>query len=297
MSSNGIVVDGAPRPADDVIPFVMFASVSDDYFRALRIPLRRGRTFDAQDHAEGPPAMVISESMARRFWPDGDPIGARVRMGPDPESPLITVIGVVGDVRNDPTRPDAEPMSYGSSKQFTWSSFTYLIRTDGDPLALVGAVRRELAAADPGLPLKKAAPLSALLADGLAGRRLPVVLMLGFGALALLLASVGVYAMFANMAAAREREFGVRVALGSSRGAIAGLVLRQGALWMAVGLAGGAVGVLAVARALDSLLYGVAPLDPVVLGITAATLLVCATIALLVPVRRATRADPIAVLR
>ena len=121
--------------------------------------------------------------------------------------------------------------------------------------------------------------------------------MMAFGALALLLASVGVYAMFAAMAAAREREFGVRVALGSSRGAIAALVLRQGALWMAAGLAGGAVGVVVVARLLRGLLYGVQPFDPVALGATALTLLVCAAVALLVPVRRATRADPISVLR
>ena len=121
--------------------------------------------------------------------------------------------------------------------------------------------------------------------------------MTAFGALALLLASVGVYAMFASMAAAREREFGVRVALGATRRGIAGLVLRQGAVWMALGLAGGAVGVALVARFLRDLLYGVRPFDPVTLGVAVLTLLACGTIALLVPVRRATRVDPITVLR
>jgi putative ABC transport system permease protein len=161
----------------------------------------------------------------------------------------------------------------------------------------VNPIRRELAALDRGLPLHNAMTLAAVLGERLAGRRLPVVLMTAFGALALLLASVGVYAMFASMAAAREREFGVRVALGSSRRAIAALVLRQGGVWMALGLAGGAIGIVVVTRLVRDLLYGVAPFDPVTLGVAVATLLACGTVALLVPVRRATRADPVAVLR
>jgi ABC-type antimicrobial peptide transport system permease subunit len=131
----------------------------------------------------------------------------------------------------------------------------------------------------------------------MAGRRLPVLLMTAFGALALLLASVGVYAMFASMVAAREREFGLRVALGSTRQAIAGLVLRGGAAWMLAGLAGGALGVVAVARLLHSLLFGVPPFDPIALGTAVMMLLACATAALLVPIRRATRVDPITVIR
>jgi ABC-type antimicrobial peptide transport system permease subunit len=124
-----------------------------------------------------------------------------------------------------------------------------------------------------------------------------VLLMTAFGALALLLASVGVYAMFASMAAAREREFGVRAALGARPGEIARLVLRQGGAWMALGLAGGAVGVVLVSRLVRGLLYGVAPFDPVALGLALTLLLACATVALLGPVRRAARVDPITTLR
>jgi len=124
-----------------------------------------------------------------------------------------------------------------------------------------------------------------------------VVLMTSFGALALLLASVGVYAMFANMAAAREREFGVRVALGSSPGAIAGLVIRQGGRWMLIGLAIGTVGVVMAARTLRTQLFGVPAFDPIAIGAAVVVLLICAGVALLVPVRRATRVDPITVLR
>jgi predicted permease len=295
-SRNGFSIEGSPWAPGEAMPFVLYASVSDGYFRTLGIPFRAGRTFAPTDRLDAPPAVVISEGMARRYWPHGNALGAHIRMGPDPNSPWITVIGIVGDVRNGPAQPEPEPTAYGSIRQFVWGGFV-MLRTRGDPLALVKPVRRELAALDPGVPLHEVTTLRARVDKGLAARRLPVVLMAAFGALALLLASVGVYAMFASMAAAREREFGVRVALGSSRGAIAALVLRQGGLWMALGLAGGAVGVVVVARLLRGLLVGVAPSDPVALGAAVVILLIGGTVALLVPVRRATRADPIAVLR
>ncbi len=209
----------------------------------------------------------------------------------------MTVIGIVGDVRNDPARPDAEPMAYRSNRQIRTPSVCVLLRTHGDPLALVRPIERELAALDRGLPLAQAMTLPARLAEGLAARRLPVMLMSAFGALALLLASVGVHAMFASMAVAREREFGVRMALGSSPRAIAGLMLREGAGWMAAGLAGGALGTMLVVRLLRNLLYGVPPFDPIALGGAVAILIGCATVALFIPVRRATRMDPMVALR
>jgi putative ABC transport system permease protein len=294
--SNSFTIEGVQWPSEGE-PFVLYASVSDEYFRTLRIPLLQGRTFDARDHNDAPPVVVISESMARRYWPNGDAVGSRIRMGPDRESPLIEVIGIVGDVRNDPARADAEPITYRSHRQDTWSNVSFLVRTRGDPLALVRPVEHELASLDPALPLGRTQTLRAVIGEGLAGRRLPVMLLTAFGALALLLASVGVYAMFASMAAAREREFGVRIALGSSPHAIAALVLRQGAVWMVGGLAAGAVGIVLVTRLLRDLLYGVAPFDPVALGLAVLALLACATIALLGPVRRATRVDPGTALR
>jgi predicted permease len=170
---SSVALDGGPQ----LNQFVLFASVSDDYFRTLRIPLRQGRTFDDRD-PPGPgasPAAVISESMARRYWPAGNPVGARMRMGPDPKSPLVEVIGVVGDVRNDLTHHEAEPMVYRSSRQFTWPFARLLLRTKGDPLDVLKSVDRELAALNPGLVLDRAVPLSAVVTDGLAGRRLPAV--------------------------------------------------------------------------------------------------------------------------
>ncbi len=284
FSFEGALKDAAP---------VVYASVSDDYFRTLRIPVREGRTFDASDRGGVPPPAVISESMARRYWPTGRALGSRIRLAGD----LVTIIGIVGDVRNDLARSDAEPMAYRTNRQESTQRVAILLRTRGDPLALVKPLQRELAALDRSLPLQDAMTLDAAVGEGLASRRLPVMLMTAFGAVALLLASVGVYGMFAGMAAAREREFGVRMALGSRPSAIAGLMLRQGAGWMAAGLSGGALGMILVVRLLRGWLYGVPPFDLIALGGAVAILVGCGTVALLIPVRRATRVDPLVALR
>jgi putative ABC transport system permease protein len=297
INHNAIFIDGAPPPPSDAVPLALYTTVSDDYFRTLGIPLLAGRTFGPQDAGDGPPTLMVSEALARRFWPNGGAVGARVRLDASPTTPVFTIIGVVGNERNDPAKPDPEITMYMSNRMNPWNGPVFVIRTQGDPLALVKPVQQTLAALDPRLPLHNPVTLSTLISDGLAGRRLPVVLMTAFGALALVLASVGVYAMFAAMAAAREREFGVRMALGSSRGAIARLVLRQGGVWMIAGLVAGAGGVVVVARLVRGLLYGVAPFDPVALGIAVVLLVVAAAVALLVPVRRATRVDPITALR
>lgn len=276
---------------------MLVAAVSDDYFRALRIPLRQGRAFDAQDRLDAPPTVIISQIMARHYWPTGHALGARIRMGPNQSSPLVTVVGIVGDVRNDPARQDAEPMAYRSSRQTSAPFARVLLRTHGSPLALVRPVERELAALNPGVPLEQPMTLDGEIGEGFAARRLPVMLITTFAGLALLLASVGIYAMFTSMGVAREHEFGIRMALGSRPGAIAGLMLRQGAGWMAGGLAGGALGIVLVGQLLRGLLYDVPPFDPIALGSSVAILVGCATVALLIPVWHATRVGPIAMLR
>jgi predicted permease len=297
VNHNSIFVDGAPPPPSDAVPLALYTTVSDDYFRTLGIPLKEGRTFGPQDTPDGPPTLIISESLARRFWPNESAVGKRVRLDPSPDTPVYTVIGVAGNERNDPARADPEITMYMSTRMNPWNGPIFVIRTKGDPLALVKPVQQTLASLDPRLPLHNPVTLRTLISDGLAGRRLPVVLMTAFGGLALVLASVGVYAMFAAMAATREREFGVRMALGSSRAAIARLVLRQGSVWMLAGLLVGAGGVAVVARLVRGLLYGVAPFDPVALGLAILLLIAAAAVALLVPVRRATRVDPITALR
>jgi putative ABC transport system permease protein len=293
-TSLSIVGRGVPGEAQ---PFVLSSFVSDDYFRTLRIPLRAGRTFGREDRVGAPRTVVVSEALARQFWPGGGAVGARIRLGPNPSDPPIEVIGVVADVRNDSARRDAEPMIYGAIHQAAPPFVSVLVRATGDPLALVSSIEGVLTSLGGGLALQRPMTLTDVVGQGLAGRRLPVLLMAAFGALALILASVGVYAMFASMTAAREREFGVRMALGSRPRAIAALVLRQGAGWMATGLVGGAVGIVIAVRLVRGLLYAVSPFDPITLAVSVGALVACATLALLVPLVRATRTDPAIALR
>ena len=188
-------------------------------------------------------------------------------------------------------------MTYATLRQANWGMPYLLVRTAGAAESLPREIERAVQAVDPGVPIQQLMALDAMLSDGLAKRRLPVVLMMAFGALALLLASVGVYAMFATMAAAREREFGIRMALGADGATIARLVLRQGAQWMIVGLVGGVAGVIAATRLLGDLLFGVGAFDPLTLSVTVALMVGCAALALLTPLRRVTRVDPAVTLR
>ena len=295
-NSNGVVVIGANRPPDEAVPFVLTSNVSETFFETLDIPIVAGRSFTTADNLDAPPVAMVSETMAKRFWPEGNAVGARIRAGPNAEVEPIEVIGIVRDVRTDVTDTAFEPMLYTPLRQGWWGA-TYIVRTAGDPLRYANTIRRELASFDVTVPMANVTTLNDVIDDGLAGQRLPMMLMLSFAALALLLACIGIYALFANMAAARQVEFGVRMALGASRSAVATLVLRQGALWMAIGLAGGALGVYTVSRALRTLIFGIAPLDWLSITVAVGALLFAATLALIVPVWRATRADPLSAMR
>jgi putative ABC transport system permease protein len=297
FNNNGIFIQSRPWAANEPVPFVSTTRVNDDFFKTLRIPVIAGRTFNSADVADGPQVMVISEAFAKRYVPKGDAVGQQIRYGPpDPTQPWTTIIGVVGNVRNDPLALAAEPVMFFTVRQQPFSD-SYALRTTGDPKAIINTVRATLKSVDASLPMTDVKTYDEVVSEGFAARRLPVMLMSAFGVLALLLASVGVYAMFTSMAAAREREFGVRIALGGSRSSVAGLVLRQGGRWMATGLAVGAGGIVVAARLVQSQLTGVAAFDPLTIGAAVLVLLVCAGVALLVPVRRATQVDPISVLR
>src|SRR5262245_2214909 len=296
-NTNGFFIEMSPWGSDQPVPFITTARVTDDYFKTLSIRLLEGRLFSTVDRADAPPVLIINEAVARKYWPKGDAVGARVHVGPpDPNEPWITIVGVVSSVRNDPTRLSPEPMMFFPQRQQPFGD-NVIIRTSGDPTAITASVRRTIAAIDPTLPMYNVATLDDVVSTTFAPRRLPVVLMTAFGALALLLASVGVYAMFATMAASREREIGVRIALGATRRGIASLILLQGGAWMLAGLAVGGIGVVFVGRFLRTQLFGVPELDPLAIGAAVIVLVVCAGLALMVPIRRATRVDPITVLR
>lgn len=295
-NSNSVYALGTAQAEDAAAPFILTTGVLEGAIETLGIVVVAGRTFTRADDMDSPPVAVVSETMARRFWPDGNAIGSRIRVGPDPNASPREVIGIVRDVRTSLVESSVEPMLYVTIRQ-GWFGGRFVVRTEGDPVHHVAAIREVLAAYDPAIPMAGVTTLDEVVREGLAARRLPMTLMLSFGALALLLACIGIYAMFANMAASREREFGVRMALGASRGAVAALVLRQGSLWMGLGLLGGAAGVVVTSRALRSLLYGIAPLDPLAIAAAVAALVLCAALALAIPVHRATRADPAASMR
>ena len=235
--------------------------------------------------------------MARRYWPGGDPIGARIRMGANLKAPFLEIIGVVGDVRNDPARADAEPMAYRSSQQAPAPFASVLVRTQRDPLGLVRLVERELSALDTGLALQRPMTLSAPITERLVGRRLPVLLMTAFGALALLLASVGVYAVLTpwpRHGSRVRRAHGARLA--TCGDCCAGLAAE-----CVVDLGGpdrrsvrDPGGNTAAAR---RRLRRAAVRNPLAIGAAVAILIGSATLALLIPLRRAVRVDPATALR
>jgi predicted permease len=280
-----------PQPGEDLQPF----DVSDDYFRTMGVRLLRGRAIGPQDGPGAPRVAVVDEEAARRFWPGRDPIGARITVGDSTQ--YQTVVGVVANVRQEGLAAKPYPQLYGAIRQDPTRGVAVVVRAAGDPAALTAAVRRAVAALDPTVPVYDVATMTQRVRRDVARPRATAALVAAFGAAALLLAAVGIYAVVAFSVAQRTREIGVRMALGASDRAVRVLVVRSG---MAPVLAGLAVGIAAApvaARALGALLYGVGALDPLAYGGAAAFLAVVALAATWAPAARATRVPPMAALR
>jgi putative ABC transport system permease protein len=275
--------------------------VGPDHFVTLGIPLRRGRAFTPADDADAPRVAVISETAARRFWPDEDPIGTRVWFagsGFDSPETSAEIVGVVGDVVYAPLdqRPNLASF-YTPYRQFTYASRTVFLRTAGDPMSVVPGVRDAIATVDPDLAIRDVQPLGEVVRGSWARHRFEAMLFGGFGIVALLLSASGIFAVLSHAVAGRTREFGIRIALGADAGRVVGQVLREGMAFPAAGLIiGGAVS-LAATSLLRSTLYGISPRDPRVYIGTVTLLLIVAAAACLVPAWRATRADPMTALR
>ncbi len=290
-----LAIDGRPQP-EGRLPEVGYQPVSDNLFKAMGVPLKRGRAFGPQDHETAPPVVILSESLARTFWPNGDPIGSRVRLGPNPNDPWMTVVGIVSDVRMG-VDGESRPTAYVSARQDHWGGMAIVMRTTTDPMSMLPAVRREVRAIDATIPVADANSMKEVRTQGLTDRRLPMQLMAAFAVLALILAAVGVYGGMAYSVAARTREIGVRVALGAQPRNVFGMVLRQGMGAAAAGLTLGLLGAAALGRVLTSLLYGVKPTDVLTFVGVAGVLLTVVLAACLVPARRAVRVDPLEALR
>ncbi len=270
---------------------------SPEYFRSVRIPLLQGRLFTGGDTAVAAPVALISDIVAKRYWGMQNPLGARVRFEPDrPGSPWISIVGVVGDVRN-PVGAGAQPTAYRPLAQRPVSGGILLIRARADPMALVAAVRRELRAVDPAGPEARIAGLEKAVADYITPQRFTTSVLGFFAALGLLLAALGVYGVTRCWVVARIPEIGIRVALGAQRRDVLLLVLGKAGRAAGLGVVLGIGGALALHRVMTSQLHGVSATDPVVF--TGASLLMgaVALVAAFLPARWAAGLDPLAALR
>jgi putative ABC transport system permease protein len=294
-------VEGRDVPSDSALPFVLYRAVSPDYFRALGIPLQRGRLFDTRDSADAPPAIIVNRRLAEQFWPGEDPTGKRLKIGPlDSPNPWTIIVGVVGDVRQAGLYGEQQFEMYVPYAQETRGFVAprdLVVRTNGDPTLLAKAVREAVWAVDKDQPVSKVRTMDDVLAAATSRERFQTLLLTMFATLALVLACVGLYGVISYAAAQRTHEIGVRMALGAQPGDVLRLVLRQGMTLTFSGLLLGLAGGLAVMRVMSDLLFGVTATDAVTYLSVGTLLVLVAFVACYVPARRATKVDPLTALR
>lgn len=292
----GLQVEGRPGDGGRLLD-VRYSPASDDYFETLGIALIRGRVFNAADHDGAPWVGLVSAGLAKQLWPGGDPIGARVKVEAD--KPWVTIIGVVGDVRKGSAEPPI-PTIYTSQRQDHWpGGGTVIVRAMGDPLALMQGVRQAVKRVDPRMPIIGLRTVEEFRRNtpAIADRRMQVQLLSVFALVALVVSAIGVYGVSAYATEARQREFGIRIALGASRRRVLWLALREGTGVAMVGAAAGVPIALLVASGLRELLYSSAPFDPIVVGTVLGALALVVFAASVVPARRATLIDPARTMR
>jgi putative ABC transport system permease protein len=294
---TGFAIEGRPAPRPGEEPSTDVRVTDENYFRTLNIPVIRGRTFTPQEAAEKRPVVVISETLARRHFPGEDPVGKRIAVEMEPNPPMCEIIGVVGDVRYDKLDGELYPMVYETPAQLTYPAMTFVVRTQGDPLALAAAARREVQAIDSDLPLADVRTLRSWMGESVARTRFGTLLLTVFAAVALLLAAVGIYGVMSYSVAQRTHEIGIRMAMGAQRRDVVRLVVGQGLLLTAVGVALGAAGAFGLTRLMTGLLYGVTATDPATFGVVALVLSAAALLACYLPARRAAKVDPMVALR
>src|SRR5688572_13263027 len=276
-------------------------SVTPEYFTVMGIPLLRGRLIDETDRAGAPASFLISESLARQMFSDADPVGQRVRFGPDADGsrPWGTVVGVVGDVKQQSLASRNTTAFYVASAQWRWVDpvQSLVVKTSGDASAMTGAVQRAVWSVDRDKPITRVATLENLIRRTASEQRFASVIYGTFAIAALLLAAVGLYGVVSGLVAERTREFGIRSALGATRGEIVRGVLRNGLLFTAIGVAVGVVAASATSRLLETLLYGISRADPATYAGVIVLLGSVAALACWAPARRAAAVDPAVTLR
>ncbi|WP_164021803.1 ABC transporter permease [Pyxidicoccus trucidator] len=276
---------------------VGFQVVTPGYFRTLGIPLRQGRDVTPTDRAGTQRVVLVNETLARGVWPGEAPLGQRIRLGSEPDAPWLTVIGVVGDVRQGGALQETRPEVYVPALQETFHFIQFAARADGDPTRLVAGVREAVAALDSNLPISQVRTMEEAVASVMARPRFLSTLVALFAAVALLLAGVGLSGVIAYTARQRTQELGIRMALGARPGDVLRLVLGSGMRLALAGVGLGLVGAWAATRAMASQLYGVSATDPLTFGSLALAVVVVTLLATWLPARRATRVDPLVAMR
>jgi putative ABC transport system permease protein len=271
--------------------------VSPEYFRALQTPLIKGRFFTDADNADAPPVIIVNQAFARKFWPSQDALGKRIVMGGMSEHPnWITIVGVVGDVRHFGLDVDPKPEMYVPFAQNAYFTTIYVVRGSQDPASLLPAIRKQIQAIDPAVPVANLRTFDSVIADSVAPRRLSVVLLGLFAGVAVLLASVGIYGVMSFLVVQRTQEIGVRMALGAQRSDVLKLILSHSLKLISAGAAIGLVVALMCTGALRALLYNVSAFDAVTFVLVTIFLTAVALAASYLPAMRATQADPMVAL-
>jgi predicted permease len=294
--STSVQVEGRPVPVAEQ-PEVQFRRAMHNYFETMGIPLRKGRNFDANDSSTAPPVAVINETMARKVFPNQEPLGQHVRMGPNPSGPWTTIIGVIGDVRHGGLEELPQPEMYITYQQGAPLGPFIVLRTSSDPALLAETVRAEARRIDKNMPIYEMRTMSALRSQAVSTRRFVLLIVGAFGVLALGLAAIGVYGVMSLIVSERAREVGVRLALGAEPSQLLRMIVGQAAKLAAIGVAIGLVIAVPLAPLLDSQLYGIQSFDPATFVSVPIALLLIAALAAMVPARKAMSIDPLAALR
>jgi predicted permease len=296
-----IVLEGRPLPTGESFMNVDQRTVGGHYFAVMQIPLLKGRLFTEQDTRATPRVVVVDDHMAAVLWPNEDPIGKRMRRGgmdAAADAPWLTVVGVVGRIKQYTLdERDSRIAMYHPHTQNPSRAMNVVVRAETEPAALASAATATIRAIDPDLPIYNVKTMDARVDESLARRRFAMLLLAAFAALALGLASVGIYGVIACLVNQGTREIGIRLALGATPDGILAMVVRHGMTVALIGIGIGLAGAVAVARAMENLLFGVGAADPVTFITVCVVLLAVAALGSYVPARRAARIDPAISLR
>jgi putative ABC transport system permease protein len=295
-AGRGFQIEGRPPAAPQDMPGGNYSVACPNYFRTMGIPILKGREFTRKDTLDSPGVVVINEAMARQFWPKEDPVGKAIRFGGS-DGPRLTIVGVVGDVHYQGLDTPVKGQLMRPYMQAGWPIMNIAVRTNHAPTEFTAPVKKAIKAFLPDRPVSAVATMVDIVRNSIGSRRIPMLLLSAFSAIALLLAAVGIMGVVGYSVTQRTREIGIRMALGARAASVFGLVLRGSMKWVFTGLVLGIAGSIGMSGLLTTLLYGVHPTDPMVLCTVSVLLLIVALLASFLPARRAATLDPIRTLR